>query len=147
VIGPTELPIAICSLLLRHIGESHPPRRCEASENQANEYETPTGYFKIESLGHAAINAAVYAAMLGQQSKAEEYRKAGLRLSGHDPQARLRSAQVLAQFHRDRLALAELDLALKAGLSPTEITNNPAWQRFAAYPEYAAMMAKAQKKK
>jgi tetratricopeptide (TPR) repeat protein/tRNA A-37 threonylcarbamoyl transferase component Bud32 len=85
------------------------------------------------------LDAAVYAAMLGQQAKAEEYRKSGLKLSALDPQARLNSAVVLAEFHQDSAALAELDQALKAGLSPTQITNNPAWQRFAVYPQYLAM--------
>lgn len=90
-------------------------------------------------------DAAVYAAMLGQQSEAEEYRQAGLKLAARDPDVRLRSAQVLAQFHKDKPAMAELKQALKAGLSRSEITNNPIWNRFAAYPEYMALMQKQNK--
>jgi hypothetical protein len=97
--------------------------------------------------GIVLLNAAVYAAMLAQEAKAERYRKTGLKLSAKDPEARLRSALVLAQFHQDRAALAELDLALKDGLSPTEVTNNPAWERFAVYPKYAAMMLGTREKK
>ena len=89
------------------------------------------------------LNAAVFAAMLGEQSKAEQYRQRGLKLAARDPSVRLQSAQVLAQFHKDRQALSELKQALQAGLSPTDISNNPVWKRFAAYPEYTAMMAKA----
>jgi len=91
------------------------------------------------------MDAAFYAAMLGQKAKADQYRQAGLRLSVHDPNTRLRSARVLAQFHQDKRALAELSQALKAGLSSTEISNDPAWQRYAAYPEFVAMMTKAEK--
>src|SRR5262249_9407804 len=90
------------------------------------------------------LNAAFYAAMLGQQTKAEKYRQAGLKLSARDPHVRLRSAEVLAQFHQDSRAIAELDQALKTGLSATEITNNREWQRFTAYPKYAAMLTQAE---
>jgi tetratricopeptide (TPR) repeat protein len=96
--------------------------------------------------GECLLRAALYAAMLGQDAKAEEYRKAGLELSPRVPEARLRSARVLAQFHQDSQAIAELEQALKAGLSATEITNDPAWQRFAAYPRFAAMLDQARKK-
>ena len=91
--------------------------------------------------GAVLADAAVYAVMLGQRAKAEQYRQAALKLSAHDPEARLRSAQVLAQLHDDRRALADLKLALDAGLSPSRISNNPAWQRLAVYPEYNAMLS------
>jgi tetratricopeptide (TPR) repeat protein/tRNA A-37 threonylcarbamoyl transferase component Bud32 len=96
--------------------------------------------------GGARLNAAVYAAMLGQATKAEAYRKSGLNMSSRDPEARKRSALVLAQLHKDSRALDELKRALDAGLSVTEITNNPAWQRFAGYPEYAAIIARERRK-
>jgi hypothetical protein len=51
---------------------------------------------------------------------------------------------VFAQFHQDSKALEHLKRSLHLGLSPTEISNNPAWQRFAGNREYQAMMAKAQ---
>ncbi len=91
--------------------------------------------------GRARLNAALYAAVLGETTKAEAYRNAGLSLSSHDPQARLRSALVLARLHKDNQALDELQRAVRAGLSVAEITNDPAWRRFAGYPKYAAIIA------
>ena len=96
--------------------------------------------------GGALLDAALYAAMLGQNAKAEEYRKSGIALSGQDPEARFSSALVLAQMHQDSRALAELDRALAAGLPASEVTDNPAWRRFAANPGFIALMAKPQKK-
>jgi tetratricopeptide (TPR) repeat protein/TolB-like protein/tRNA A-37 threonylcarbamoyl transferase component Bud32 len=96
--------------------------------------------------GDALLQAALYAAMLGQNAKAEEYRKSGIALSGHDPEARFNSALVLAQMHQDGRALAELDRALAGGLPASEVTDNPAWRRFAANPRFAAVMAKARNK-
>jgi eukaryotic-like serine/threonine-protein kinase len=96
--------------------------------------------------GGALLAAALHAAILGQNEKSERYRKSGIALSGHDPEARFNSALVLAQMHRDGRALAELDLALQAGLPASEVTDNPAWQRFAANPRFVTLMAKARKK-
>ncbi|MGB8131970.1 MAG: protein kinase [Candidatus Angelobacter sp.] len=96
--------------------------------------------------GGALLQAALYAAMLGQNAKAEEYRKSGIALSGHDPEARFNSALVLAQMHQDDRALAELDRALAGGLPASEVTDNPAWRRFAANPRFAVVMAKARNK-
>ncbi|HSK42981.1 MAG TPA: tetratricopeptide repeat protein, partial [Candidatus Binatia bacterium] len=96
--------------------------------------------------GGALLEAALYAAMLGQNAKAEQYRKSGIALSGHDPEARFNSALVLAQMHQDDRALAELDRALTAGLPASEVTDNPAWRRFAANPGFVAVMAKARNK-
>jgi tetratricopeptide (TPR) repeat protein len=93
----------------------------------------------------ALLEAALYAAMLGQNAKSEKYRKSGIGLSGHDPEARFSSALVLAQMHQDRRALAELDRALAAGLPASEVTDNPAWRRFATDPRFMAVMAKAKK--
>jgi hypothetical protein len=84
--------------------------------------------------------------MLGQNAKAEEYRKSGIALSGRDPKARFNSALVLAQMHQDDRALAELDRALAGGLPASAVTDNPAWRRFTANPRFAAVMAKARKK-
>jgi hypothetical protein len=84
--------------------------------------------------------------MLGQEKDADAYRKSGLGMSLHNPEARLRSALVLAQLHRDGEALVELKRSLDAGLSITEITNNPAWERFAGNPEFAAIVAREQKR-
>ena len=94
----------------------------------------------------ALLEAALYAAMLGQNARSEEYRKSGIALSGRNPKARFSSALVLAQLHQDRRALAELDLALNEGLPASEVTDNPAWRRFAANPRFVAVMAKARKK-
>ncbi len=96
--------------------------------------------------GGALLEAALYAAMLGQNEKSEQYRKAGIALSGQDPEARFGSALVLAKMHSDNRALAELGLALDAGLPTSEVTDNPAWQRFGANPKFVALMEKAQTK-
>ena len=96
--------------------------------------------------GGALLDAALYAAMLGHNAKAEEYRKSGIALSGHDPEARFNSALVLAQMHQDSRALAELDRALAAGLPASEVTDNPAWRRFAANPGLCGANGKTTKK-
>jgi serine/threonine-protein kinase len=95
--------------------------------------------------GEALLEAALYAAMLGQDAKAEEYRKSGIALSGKDPEAQFSSALVLAQLRQDSRALTELERALAGGLPASEVTDNPAWQRFAANPRFVAMMTKARK--
>jgi serine/threonine-protein kinase len=96
--------------------------------------------------GGALLEAALYAAMLGQNAKAEKYRKSGIALSGHDPEARFNSALVLAQMHQDDRALAELDRALAGGLPASEVADNPAWRRFTANPRFVAVMAKVRNK-
>jgi serine/threonine protein kinase/tetratricopeptide (TPR) repeat protein len=96
--------------------------------------------------GAVRMDAAVYSAMLGQREKALQYRNAGLKLSAENPQAWHRSALALAQLHEDRRALADLQRALRSGLSASEISNNPAWQRFSAYPEYRRMVRQTQSK-
>jgi serine/threonine-protein kinase len=93
----------------------------------------------------ALMEAALSAAMLGQDTKAEKYRKSGIELSGQDPEARFNSALVLAQLHQDSRALDELERALSKGLPASEVTDNPAWQRFATNPGFVAVMAKARK--
>lgn len=96
--------------------------------------------------GTVLMDAALYAAMLGDRRKAGEYRKSGLELAPDDPEAWLRSALVHAQLQDDTQALADLKRSLNLGLSPSEIFNNPAWKRFAGSPEYQAIMTKAQSK-
>jgi tetratricopeptide (TPR) repeat protein/TolB-like protein len=123
-----------------------PGREQEGLRNYAEALRLAEQGLKVNpNDGASLMDAAFYAAMLGQNAKAEEYRTAGLERSPQVPVARLRSARVLAQFHRDREAMNELEQALRAGLSATEITNDPAWQRFAVYPEFAALLARAQK--
>jgi tetratricopeptide (TPR) repeat protein len=97
--------------------------------------------------GGTLMDAALYAAVLAQTAKADTYRKAGLRFSSNTPEIRLGSALVLAQLHKDKAALAELDKAFQYGLSASNVANNPAWERFAVYPEFVAMMTRAQSKK
>ena len=94
--------------------------------------------------GAVRMDAALYAAMLGDRQKADEYRTTGLDLAPEDPEAWLRSALVHSQFHQDRKAVADLKRSLHLGLSPSEISNNPAWQRLAGNSEYQAMMVRAQ---
>ena len=96
--------------------------------------------------GNAMSHAALYAAHLGERIKADHYRKVSLRLSAQDPHARLRSAQVLALIGKDGAALADLKLAIREGVSASEITDDPVWQKFAVSQEFAAIVAKAQRK-
>src|SRR5260370_21581497 len=95
--------------------------------------------------GQALSYAALYAARLDEKVKAERYRRSAIKLSAHDPRTRLRSALVLAQLQKDGGALAELDHAVKDGVSAPEITNDPAWQRFAAHRQLVRIITKAQK--
>lgn len=90
--------------------------------------------------------AALYAARLGQRTKAELYRQRSLALSSGEVQVRENSALVLAQFRQDKLALAELRQAVSEGLLAPQITGNPAWQRFTSYPEFKAIIAGANAK-
>ncbi len=90
--------------------------------------------------------AGLYAARLGQRDKAEQYRQSSLSLSANDPHIRENSALILAEFHQDDLALADLDRAVREGLDVFEITHKPAWQRFAVYPRYWEITARREKK-
>lgn len=90
--------------------------------------------------------AALYAARLGQGIKADEYRQRSLSLSSTDPHIRENSALVLAELHQDNGALAELEQAAIEGLPVFEITHKPAWQRFAANPNYKAIIARGERK-
>lgn len=92
------------------------------------------------------LNAGLYAANLGEKEKAEQYRRSGLKLSArtNDPQSRLRSAQILALLRRDNAAIAELEQALKSGISVSDVVNDPSWQRFTVYSRFTALMKRAQ---
>lgn len=91
------------------------------------------------------LDAAMYAAILGDPDTAEKYRNAGLKYSSGDPEDLHRSALVLAQLHKDPEAMLELKRALRAGLSASEVTNNPVWQRFSGRADYQAMIQNPQK--
>ena len=93
------------------------------------------------------LDAALYAAILGQTTKAEEYRKTGMKLPGQDPEKRFSSAVVLAELHQDGRALAELDQAVREGLPSSEIDGNSVWKRFAGNPRFLAILDRAEKKK
>jgi eukaryotic-like serine/threonine-protein kinase len=93
------------------------------------------------------LDAALYAAILGQSAKAEEYRKAAMKLPGQDPERRFNSAVVLAHLQQDNRALAELDRALQEGLPASEITENPVWKRFGSDPRFLVILEKGKKKK
>lgn len=122
-------------------------RQRESRENYSRALELAEARLRVNAKDcKVLLDAALYAARLGQQFKAEDYRQSGLKLAARNPEVRLRSALVLAQFHQDKQAIAELKQALNAGLSPSEISNDPAWTRFASNPEYMAMMAKAKTK-
>jgi eukaryotic-like serine/threonine-protein kinase len=137
-------------LIFGNLGEAYQQiegKHEESLNNYAQALQLAEQWLEVNPKnGAARLDAAVYAAVLGQATKAEAYRKSGLSVSPSDPEARLRSAQVLAELHKDRLALEELKRALDAGLSVTEITNNPAWLRFASNPEFAAIVAREQTK-
>ncbi len=137
-------------MIFGNLGEAYQQlrgRRQESRTNYAQALKLAEEWLAVNSKdGSARLDAALYAAMLGQKTKAEAYRKLGLSMSSHNPEARLRSALVLAQLHRDSQALEELQRSLDAGLSAAEITNNPAWNRFAGYRRYAAILAREPRK-
>jgi serine/threonine-protein kinase len=119
----------------------------ESRRNYTRALSLAEGRLKVNPRdGAVCMDAALYSAMLGEREKALQYRKAGLKLSAENPQAWHRSALVLAQLHEDGRALADLRRALRLGLSASEISNNPAWQRFSAYPEYKRMVRLTQSK-
>src|SRR5260370_19051218 len=132
-------------MIFGNLGEAYQQlrgRRQESRTNYAQALKLAEEWLAVNSKdGGARLDAALYAAMLGQKSKAEAYRKLGLSMSSHNPEARLRSALVLAQLHQDSQALDELQRSLDAGLSAAEITNNPPCNRFAGYRRYAAILA------
>jgi eukaryotic-like serine/threonine-protein kinase len=123
--------------------EQVPGKQVESRKNYTRALELAQQWLEVNPRdSRVLLDAAVYAARLGHETKAQELRKSGLRLSARDPEARLRSAQVLAQLHKDGAALAELDLAFKSGLPAAEVTNDPLWQRFATNPRFLFMMRK-----
>jgi tetratricopeptide (TPR) repeat protein/tRNA A-37 threonylcarbamoyl transferase component Bud32 len=133
-------------VIFGNLGETYlqiPGKRQESINNYTQALKLAEQWLEINAKdGRARLNAALYAAMIGNTTKAEAYRKSGLGKSASDPEARLASALVLAQFHHDIRALGELQRALDSGLPVSQITNNPAWKRFDRYPEYSAMIAR-----
>jgi serine/threonine-protein kinase len=133
-------------MIFGNLGEAYRQvqgKREESIKNYTQALKLAEQWLKINGNdGGVRLHAALYAAMIGETKKAEAYRKSGIRMSSRDPEARLDSALVLAQFHHDILALDELQRALDAGLSVSQITNNPAWKRFDRYPKYSAMIAR-----
>jgi serine/threonine-protein kinase len=133
-------------MIFGNLGEAYQQvqgKREESRANYAQALKLAEQWLAVNSKDTMArLDAALYAAVLGQKIKAEAYRKSGLSMSSRNPEARLRSALVLAQLHQDRKALSELQRSLDAGLSAAEIKNNPAWNRFAEYPRYAAIIAR-----
>ena len=127
---------------LAEVYDQIPGKQEDSRKNYSQALQRAEARLKVNPKDcNVLLHAAFYAAMLDQKTTAEEYRSRGVRSSGCDPGARLYSARALAQLHQDSRALAELEQALKMGLSATEVANNPAWQRFAVYPRYQAMMA------
>jgi Flp pilus assembly protein TadD len=137
-------------IVLGNLGEAYGqvPGKQEASRaNYTRALELAEQQLAVNANdGEARSYAALYAARLGQQAKAEEHRKAALRLSPTDPQIRKNSALVLAQLNQDSRALAELQHAVAQGLPAAEIVNDPAWRRFSSRPRYVAIVARARSK-
>jgi eukaryotic-like serine/threonine-protein kinase len=133
-------------MIFGNLGETYlqvPGRREDSIKNYTQALKLAEQWLEINAKdSRARLNAALYAAMIGDTAKAEAYRKSGLAASSSDPEARLSSALVLAQFHRDIRALDELQRALDAGLPVSQISNNPAWKRFDRYAKYSAMIAR-----
>lgn len=133
-------------MIFGNLGETYRQvqgKREESTKNYTQALKLAEQWLAINGNdGRARLHAALYAAMIGETKKAEAYRKSGIRMSSHDAEARLGSALVLAQFHDDTRALDELQRALDAGLSLSQITNDPAWKRFDRYPKYSAMIAR-----
>jgi serine/threonine-protein kinase len=121
-----------------------PGRHVESRTNYTRALELAEQQLGVNANDSEALSyAALYAAHLGLKAKAEQYRKAAMKLSGKDPETRKNSALVLAQLRQDNRALAELDQAVSEGLPASEIMNDPAWQRFGAHPKYKAILARA----
>jgi eukaryotic-like serine/threonine-protein kinase len=137
-------------MIFGNLGETYRQvqgKREESIKNYAQALKLAEQWLTINGNdGGVRLHAALYAAMIGETTKAEAYRKSGIRMSPRDPEARLDSALVLAQFHDDIWALDELQRALDAGLSVSQITNDPAWKRFGRYPKYSAMIARERQK-
>jgi eukaryotic-like serine/threonine-protein kinase len=137
-------------VILGNLGEAYrqlPDKQQESRASYDQALKLAEQQLKVNASDSVTLlNAALYAANLGQKIKAEQYRRSGLKLSArsNDPQARLRSAQVLAQLRRDSAAIAELEQALKSGVSASVVVNDPSWQRFNVYSRYTALMARAQ---
>lgn len=137
-------------IIFGNLGEAYrevPGKQQESQNSYAEALRLSEQQLKVNASDSTILlNAAVYAANLGEKTKAEHYRRSGLKLSArsNDPQTRLRSAQVLAQLHRDIAAIAELARALKSGVSASEIVNDPSWQRFRVYTQYRTLIARAQ---
>ena len=133
-------------MIFGNLGETYRQvqgKREESIKNYTQALKLAEQWLKINGNdGGVRLHAALYAAMIGETKKAEAYRKSGIRMSSRDPEARLDSALVLARFHDDIRALDELQRALDAGLSVSQITNNPAWKRFGRYTKYSAMIAR-----
>lgn len=137
------------NIVFGNLGETYAQIPGKQGESRANygralkltEEQLSVNGKDVSALSHAAL----YAAHLGQASKADHYRTASLRLSAQDPNVRLRSAQVLALSGKDGPALSDLQLAVKEGISASEITDDPIWQRFAKDRQFAAILARAQK--
>lgn len=124
-----------------------PGRQDEARKNYAQALRMAERALAVNSRdGTVLSNAALFAAILGANGKAEQYREAAIRLAGNDPEVRARSGLVFAEFRKDDRALNELEQALQQGLSPTEVINNPAWQRFEMFPRYQTLVGRAPKK-
>jgi serine/threonine-protein kinase len=137
-------------MIFGNLGEAYQHvqgKRKESRTNYAHALKLAEQWLAVNAKdGRARLYAALYAAMLGQKNKAEAYRKLGLSMSSRNPEARLLSALILAQLHQDSKALDELQRSRDAGVSAAEITNNPAWNRFAGYPRYEAIIAREPRK-
>jgi serine/threonine-protein kinase len=99
-------------------------------------------YRKSVSLGEQRLNVnprdtsalgqvAMGSAMQGERRAADEYLRRALALAPADPDLQLKAAVIESRFNNPGRALAFLDTALAAGISPDVIRNNPSFDDLA----------------
>ncbi len=82
---------------------------------------------QTSALGQVALDNA----MLGDLTAAEQYLRRALALAPRDPDLQLKGAVIESHLHHPDRAIALLDKALAAGISPDVVRNNPSFDDLA----------------
>ncbi len=82
---------------------------------------------QTDALGQVALDNA----MLGDLTTAELYLRRALALAPRDPDLQLKGAVIESRLHHPDRAIAFLDKALAAGISPDVVRNNPSFDDLA----------------
>jgi len=82
---------------------------------------------QTDALGQVALDNA----MLGDLTTAEQYLRRALALAPRDPDLQLKGAIIESRLHHPDRAIAFLDKALAAGISPDVVRNNPSFDDLA----------------